>query len=91
MVYWHLDKDSDLKQFDEFRRQKKAVEEAHLKLRTELRDAEAAWRADPDNAALQARVEELQKQLQELEQQAPWLTAEVPVEMALWGTGSGLL
>ena len=91
MVYWHLDKDRDLAQFDEFRRQKRAIEEAYLKLRTELREAEAVRRAEPGNAALQERVEDLQKQLRELEQQAPWLTAEVPVEMALWGTTSGLL
>jgi hypothetical protein len=50
MVYWHLENDSDLAQFEDFRLKRQALETAHLKLRTELRDAEAAWRADPGKA-----------------------------------------
>jgi hypothetical protein len=91
MVYWHLEKAGDLAQFDDFRLKKQPIEEAYLKLRTALRDTEAALRADPENAELQNRVEDLKKQLKELEQQAPWLTSDVAVELALWGTTHGLL
>lgn len=91
MVYWHLEKISDLAQFEDFRRTKQPVEEEYLKLRTAIRDAEAEMRAAPGNAALQNRLEELKRQIQALEQEEPWLVAEVPVEMALWGTTAGLL
>ncbi len=91
MVYWHLEKAGDLKEFDDFRLKKQPIEEAYLKLRTALRDAEAALGADPDNADLQERIKDLKKQVQELEQEAPWLTLDVAVELALWGTTHGLL
>ncbi len=34
MVYWHLEKAGDLKEFDDFRLKKQPIEEAYLKLRT---------------------------------------------------------
>jgi|UniRef100_A0A7C3WS65 hypothetical protein len=91
MVFWSLGNLNELRQFEDFRRSKQPVEEAYLKLRIDLRDAEAAMRADPENVAWQNRVKELKKQLQELEQKEPWLVSEVPVELALWGATGGLL
>jgi len=51
----------------------------------------AALRAKPDNQELLDRLENLAKELKELERRAPWIAADYPVEMALWGPGGGLL
>ncbi len=91
MVYWDLNHPDEMAQFEAFQREKQVVEKAYLQRRIELRDAEAALRADPGNAALKGRVAALREQIRELEKQNPWLVAQVPVEMALWGTIGGLL
>jgi hypothetical protein len=91
MVYWNIEKAGDLAQFDDFRLKKQPLEAAYLKLRTELEEAKRGLRGDPDNGALKSRVEDLKQRTRELEEEAPWLKAEVPVEMTLWGTTHGLL
>lgn len=91
MVVWNLGNASDIEQFYDFQRTTQPIAEAYLKLRIKIRDTAEALRADPANAALQHQVEELKNQLQALEQVYPWLASEVAVEMALWGTTSGLL
>lgn len=91
MVYWNIEKTSDLAQFDDFRLKKQPLEAAYLKLRTELEEAKRDLRGDPDNGAMKSRVENLKQRTRELEEEAPWLKAEVPVEMTLWGTTHGLI
>lgn len=51
-----------------------------------LRDAEAALRAEPDNADLKARLVYLDKRVKDLEKQAVWLTGDRPMEYDLWGS-----
>jgi hypothetical protein len=82
-LHWFFD---DLpEEYLEFRKEATRIEEEHLKLRVALRDAEAALRTEPGNAGLQTRVKELQKKLEELEKQAPWLTSDRFKEFDLWG------
>ena len=55
-----------------------------------MRDAEAALRADPRNEDLKARVDNLRKRLEELNEQAPWISSsDDAVEIALWGVPLG--
>jgi hypothetical protein len=75
--------------WEAFRRTALPLEREHLEIRRVLRDAQAALRADPRNDYLQARVKYLEKRLQELEKQAPWLAADAPVEVLLWGVPHG--
>lgn len=73
------------KEWRSFRKEVLSLEREHLQLRLALRDAEESLHADPRDEALKARVDELKKNLEELERQAPWISTDVPVEMALWG------
>lgn len=79
----------DEEEWRTFRQEAQYLEKEHLETRVALRDAEAALRADPGNEELKAQVEELKSWLEELDRQAPWLTSDVPVEMALWGMPHG--
>jgi hypothetical protein len=60
-------------------------------LRKHRLDLEAALRAEPENVEIKAKLMDIQRQIQELEKEAPWLASELPVEMAQWGTTHGLL
>ena len=81
----------DLNQYERFKREDQPLEMVHLRLRTLIRDLAAALREDPDRRELQDHLMRLQDELAELERRAPWITADYPVEMALWGSGAGLL
>ena len=72
-----------------FRKEAQHLEKEHLETRVALRDVEAALRADPENENLKARVEELKKRLGELDREAPWISSDVSVEIALWGVPHG--
>ena len=78
------------KEWQTFRKEAQFLETKHLEARVALRDAEASLRADPGNADLNARVEELKKRLEEIERLAPWLSSEIPMEIQLWGICSFL-
>ena len=82
---------ADLEQFEKFKQEDRALEMVHLKLRTLIRDVTAALRADPDNQELRERLKQLQEELADLERRAPWITADYPVEMSIWGVGPGIL
>jgi len=82
---------ADLEQFERFKQEDQPLEMVHLRLRTLIKDVAAALRAKPDNQELLDRLENLAKELKELERRAPWIAADYPVEMALWGPGGGLL
>lgn len=79
----------DEEEWRTFRKEAQHLEQEHLETRVALRDAGAALRADPGNEELKARVEELKERLEELDRQAPWISADVPVEIALWGVPHG--
>ncbi|MDD3581209.1 MAG: hypothetical protein PHW74_09330 [Desulfobacca sp.] len=79
------DKPEEMKDYQDFRKQARGLEQEYLDLRKELCGADSARHQDPSNPVLQAKVEYLKKRLRGLEQQAPWLAAEMPPDIAVWG------
>ena len=65
------------------------IEQEYLKLRVQLRDAEMALRQNAANQEWADQVKNLTERLQAIEKQAPWLLADVPQEVALWGQPFG--
>ena len=84
---WFFDEEGE--EWQNFRKEAQDIEQEHLRLRVALRDAEAALRTDPGSEDLQARVQELKKKLEEMEKKAPWISAEYPLEVLLWGVPHG--
>jgi hypothetical protein len=76
-----FDETEGLEGGQEFRQEAEKLEERHLALRRALGETEAALRADPGNTELAARRESLEKQLAELDRQAPWISAEHPPDL----------
>jgi len=68
-----------------------ALELLHLKIRTLIRDLSAALAQDPENQELRERLRHLQEEKADLERRAPWILADFPIEMKLWGPGAGVL
>ena len=89
VAMWFYDEAGELEEWQTFRKEAQHLETEHLEIRVAMRDAEAAFRADPDNEDVKARVEELQRRLEELDRQAPWISSDVSVEIALWGVPHG--
>jgi hypothetical protein len=84
---WFYDEPEEL--WRTFREEARGIEREHLEIRVGLRDAELALRTKPEDEYLKARVKYLRKRLEELEKQAPWISAEVPIEVLLWGVPHG--
>jgi hypothetical protein len=84
---WFYDEPEE--SWEAFRRTALPLEREHLEIRLALRDAQAALRADPQNQNLKARVTYLEKRLHEFEKEAPFLAADAPVEVLLWGVPHG--
>ena len=82
---------TDIEQYEKFKQEDRPLEMVHLKVRTLIRDITAALRQEPETQELQKRLRQLQEDLVDLERQAPWIVADYPVEMALWGDRAGLL
>jgi chromosome condensin MukBEF ATPase and DNA-binding subunit MukB len=82
---------TDLEQLKKFKQEDRPLEMLHLKLRTLIRDVTAALRAAPDTQELQERLRQLQEELADLERRAPWIAADYPVEMSIWGAGPGIV
>ncbi len=89
MVMWFYDEADELEEFQIYQREVRRVEQEYLEIRVLLRDAEAALKADPENEELQAKVKYLTKRLRGLEELAPRLASDVPLEIALWGPPHG--
>lgn len=81
----------DLEHYERFKQEEQPLERLHLKLRVLCRDLTAALRTAPENQALKDQLDRLKEELAELEARAPWIVRDYPVELALWGPGSGLL
>ncbi len=88
-VMWFYDDLEELEGWQTFRREAQQVEKEHLEIRVALRDAETALRSAPGNEDLRDRVQQLKEKLEELEKRAPWISADVPVEILLWGVPHG--
>jgi hypothetical protein len=81
----------ELEDYRRFKQENQPLELVYLKLRTLIQKAKESLRAAPGNTEVQDYLKQLEEERDELEHRAPWLTADYPVEMALWGPGSGLL
>ena len=81
----------DLEQLERFKQEDRPLELVHLKIRTLIRDVNAALKTEPENQELQKRLRQLQEELADLERRAPWIVADYPVEISLWGSGPGVL
>lgn len=77
-VEWQMERLSS------FHREYRHVEREYLELRTLLRDAEAALRADPENETLRMRVFYVSRRLSETEERCPWIASGSAPEIALW-------
>lgn len=84
---WFYDEPEEL--WQAFRKETQPLEREYLEIRVLLRDAEIALRAEAGNEHLQARVKYLRKRLGELEKNAPWIAADTPWEVLLWGVPHG--
>ena len=84
---WFFDEPDEL--WQAFRKETQPLEREYEEIRVLLRDAEIALRAEPGNEHLNARVKYLKKRLQELEKNAPWIVADTPWEVLLWGVPHG--
>lgn len=84
---WFYDEADE--QWHTFRKEARHVEREYLELRVMLRDAEDARRSNPEDEYLKARARYLRKRVEDLEKQAPWIAADVPVEVLLWGVPHG--
>jgi len=89
MTMFFFDEAGELEEYQTFRRKDQPLENVHLELRLALQKAEAALQDDPENQELKSRVAELKKKLKELEEKAPWLTLDYPLEILLWGPPHG--
>lgn len=84
---WYYDEPEEL--WQAFRKETQPVEKEYLELRVLLRDTEVALRDNPDEEYLKARVKYLKKRVGELEKKAPWISADFPFEVLLWGVPHG--
>jgi hypothetical protein len=78
-----------LERLSKFHREYQHVEREYLELRTLLRDAEAALRAEPEDESMRVRVAYFKRRLEDLEARHPWIASGRPPEIAYWVPLSG--
>jgi hypothetical protein len=78
-----------LERLRQFRMEYQHIEREYLELRTLLRDAEAAFRADPENPDWPVKIRYLKKRLEVIETRHPWIASGKPPEVALWAPPGG--
>ena len=83
------DPDWLLRRIHKFRKEVQHVEAEYLELRTVLRDAEAALRADPEDGDMRVRVHSLRGRIEDLEKRHPWLVSRKAPEIAFWAPPAG--
>jgi len=86
---WFYDDAEEVEEFQLFWKESRQLEKEYLEIRVALRDAATALLARPEDEGLNARARYLSRRAKDLERQFPWLSAEAPVELALWGTPHG--
>jgi hypothetical protein len=89
MSMWIYDDAGEMEEFQIYQREVRRLEGEYLEIRVLLRDAEEAFRADPDSEYLAAKIKYLRKRLNDLESQGPRLAADHPLEIALWAPPHG--
>jgi hypothetical protein len=85
----YSDPDWLLQRPHKFRQEVQHEEREYLELRTLLRDAEAALRADPEDCDMPVRVHHYKKRLEDLERRHPWLVSGKAPEIAFWPPPAG--
>ena len=83
------DPDWLLRRIHKFRQEVQHVEREYLELRTHLRDAEAALRADSEDGEMRVRVHYLKGRMEDLEKRHPWLVSRKAPEIAFWAPPAG--
>ena len=83
------DPDWLLRRIHKFRKEVQHVEQEYLELRTVLRDAEAALRADPEDGEMRVRIHYLKGRIEHLEKRHPWLVSRKAPEIAFWAPPAG--
>jgi hypothetical protein len=83
------DPDWLLRRIHKFRQEVQHVEREYLELRTLLRDAEAALRADPENGDMRVRVHHYKRRMEDLESRFSWLVSGKAPEIAFWAPPAG--
>ena len=83
------DPDWLLRRIHKFRQEVQHVEREYLELRTLLRDAEAALRADPEDGEKRVRVHHYKRRLEDLEGKYPWISSGNAREIGLWAPPAG--
>ena len=83
------DPDWLLRRIHKFRREVQHIEREYLELRTLLRDAEAALRADPEDGEMRVRVHYLKGRMKDLEKRYPWLVSRKAPEISFWAPPAG--
>ena len=83
------DADWLLERISSFHKEHRHVEREYLELRTLLRDAEAALRAQPEDEEIHVRVFYLKRRLEDLEAEYPWIASGNPPEIAFWAIMPG--
>jgi hypothetical protein len=78
-------------QYKKFKQEDQPLEMVYLRLRTLIQEVKESLRAAPVSQEVRDHLRRLEEERDELERRTPWLTADYPVEMALWGPGSDLL
>jgi hypothetical protein len=78
-----------LERLSTFHQEYQHVEREYLELRTLLRDAEAALRAEPEAEDMRVRVYYLRRRLEDLDAKYPWIASGKPPEIAFWVPMSG--
>ncbi|MBI4795916.1 MAG: flagellar biosynthesis anti-sigma factor FlgM [Deltaproteobacteria bacterium] len=89
MTMWFFDEAEELEEYQTFRRQDQPLELEYLKIRVALGAAEAALREHPEDKERETKVAEIKEKIATMEQRAPWLTFDYPVEYLLWGPPHG--
>jgi hypothetical protein len=89
MTMFFFDDADELLDYQIFRRKDQPLALEYERIRVALRAAEEALRVNPGDATTEGKVADLKKKLAALEQQAPWLTLDYPIEYLLWGPPHG--
>ncbi|MEW6660249.1 MAG: hypothetical protein AB1424_16515 [Thermodesulfobacteriota bacterium] len=89
MTMWFFDDAEELVDYQIFRKKDQPLLLEYEKLRRALQAAEVDLRDHPGDKEREARVAEIKEKIAALEERAPWLTFDYPVEYLLWGPPHG--
>lgn len=89
MTMWFFDDAEELEDYQIFLKKDQPLLLEYEKLRKALWAAEVTLRDHPEDNKGKAEIAEIKEKITALEQRAPWLTFDYPVEYLLWGPPHG--